>query len=841
MMNRILFITALLLSWNSASVWADGEDRSEAGTQWVDPVAFYDLMDIEGSDFKPDYDQGNVDVVNVMMKRGLKVYGLKLKPIAVAAHVEGVHPIGELDDIDYVYSFPYKDIMGIRGLPLNEPAFCVYADKGVSRSYPCNYNFTETLTFHYRGYEAPKTSKEEMRIETNFNLSDIRLVADEYGLGISYGMTVSGRYEGVKAFNEHKGQPVRASKEAGVDINLGHFIYYTGSQHLLLILSADQRDNLDLFFDEYEEHKEYLKPISSEQQRYLDRPWARVYFEVEEMLVEYDDSPILSEEERQEMVNYLDALTMWLSGEGDPLGLGEHNDATTSAVISTIGAIASLLLGNGLVGIMGGASSLVDSLVSNAGGTTPPPDIDMEGLTGRKPEEEEEKEEDTPPPPDKPSFLDKYSKVDSDGDLVVRDPVTGKETLYINNGDGTYRNFNTDQNWTPDEINEQLRYRDENSGTLKQDADQAAKNAAEQHAQWEKESQELSQDGKDYLEWKHNQEEAIRKEGQIKKLAEKYGVRPTEQAVKLAIRHEQELAQIEHDMQMDLDKQYEEGIHKLQVIDKTCEIGVNVMATCVPGGEAVKNAYTFAKSTLVAASEVYNSNKSLGEGIVHIAVGVGNGTLGVIQNQAGSLAGEGKYAWAKELGINVATEDLKEGVTTFYKTGDLTKTRDAMLKATGKKAAEFGAGKLLSYGTGKLKESATKALSGGESKMSEGLAKKVDYWFNKTHTGYLGHRANVFKVKVDGQKISIGRGQGFSLFYSGAVDTGKLTEGIINETLNQTGAHDWAGNLAQGVNDLGVEAAANVAYGAGVVNDSIVNFAKDVKDFSNLAANFGKK
>ncbi|MBR1917156.1 MAG: hypothetical protein IJ832_04875, partial [Bacteroidaceae bacterium] len=96
-------------------------------------------------------------------------------------------------------------------------------------------------------------------------------------------------------------------------------------------------------------------------------------------------------------------------------------------------------------------------------------------------------------------------------------------------------------------------------------------------------------------------------------------------------------------------------------------------------------------------------------------------------------------------------------------------------------------------------------------------------------------------VKVDGQNFSVGKGQGFSIFYSGAIDTGKLTEGVINETLNQTGAHDWAGNLVQGANDLGVEAAANVAYGAGVVNDSIVNFAKDVKDFSNLAANFGKK
>ena len=128
-----------------------------------------------------------------------------------------------------------------------------------------------------------------------------------------------------------------------------------------------------------------------------------------------------------------------------------------------------------------------------------------------------------------------------------------------------------------------------------------------------------------------------------------------------------------------------------------------------------------------------------------------------------------------------------------------------------------------------------------EVKMSEGMAKKVDYWFNKTHTGHIGSRAEMFKAKVstDG-KLSFGKGAGFSVFY-GTVDTGKLTEGVINETLNQTGAHDWAGNLVQGANDLGVEAAANVAYGAGVVNDSIVNFAKDVKDFSNLAANFGKK
>ena len=104
MKRLVLYIASCLTlcAWGALPALADGEDRSEAGTQWVDPVAFYDLMDIEASDYKPDYDQGNVDVVSVMIKRGLKVYGLKLKPIAIAAHVEGVHPLGELDDIDYV-------------------------------------------------------------------------------------------------------------------------------------------------------------------------------------------------------------------------------------------------------------------------------------------------------------------------------------------------------------------------------------------------------------------------------------------------------------------------------------------------------------------------------------------------------------------------------------------------------------------------------------------------------------------------------------------------------------------------------------------------------------------
>ena len=856
MVNRKSLLT-LTFSLLAVMAHADGEDRSAAGTQWVDPVAFYDLMDIEGSDFQPDYDEGNIDVVSVMIKKGVKVYGLKLKPIAAAGHVEGVHPLGELDDIDYVFSFPYKDIMGIRGVPLNEPSFCVYTDQSVSRSYPCNYTYTQTLTFHYYGYEAPSTTTENIRIEMTFNLSDMRLVAAEDGLGISYGMTASGRYEEARYFNKSDGQPVRASKPVGVDIGLGHFIYKTGSQHLLFILSANERDLLDIAL----QYVDDTKPVTSEQSRYLDRPWARVYFEVEEMLVDYDGGALLSEEERQEMINYLDGLTAWLSGEGDPFGFGEHTDAKTSAVINTIGTLAAILLGNGLVGIFGGsASGMVESFLEGATGGTPPGSDtpDLKGLEGRKPEEEEDNDNDSPPPPpeQKLDFLDQFSHVDSDGDLIVRDPVTGKETIYINNGDGTYRNFNTDQDWTPEEINDQLRYRDENSGPLKQDAETAAKNAAEQHAQWEKESKELSQDGKDYLDWKHKQEEAIRKEEQIQKLAQKYGVPPTEKAVKNAIKYEQAIAQIDHDVNMDLADQYEKGIEKLKIIDKTCDVTINIMSTCVPGGEAVKNAYNFAKSTLVAASEAINEGKSLGEGIAHVAVGMGNGALGYIQSQAGDLAGKGN--WGRELGINVLTEDLKEGMNAYYQTGDLSKARDAMLNATGKKVAEFGITKGISGITGAIQKSAKNSLE-GKGIMSEGLAKKMDYWFNKTHVGHIGSRAEMYKVKVSPTgNLSFGKGDGFSVFYSGAIDTAKLTEGVIGETLSNVDAYDWGGRIVQGANDLGVAGAANVMYGAGKLADAlgppefatvaapqeqfnnVKEFASKVKDFSDLAASFRK-
>ena len=848
-MKALLLILSLLAH---LPTWADGEQRHmEKGTTWVNPVEFYHLQDINRTDFQRDYDQGDIDFNKVVREKGVKVYGLRLKPIAGAMRVRKFMNIGY--DEDFVSAtLSYQDLYGIEGVPLHEASFCVYFDETVSRTYSFDYTYSVKANIDGERYTDHGSST------SSISISGLRLVANGDGVAFSYALTCKGKEREHTSGSESMQGSLTASdvltKPNCVDERLGHFIYFSGGRYLLAMLAATAKATAD-------KAKE-MDLIPSERELMSNHPWPRVYFIVEEILVDtgaaaaeeaaitgkdpedVEGSEGLTNEDKTELMEYMEGLVAWLGGEGDPFGFGERTDENTAAVINTIATVSSILLGTGLAGVFGGtgasiAGGMTEAILSGAGGGVPPtmpepPQID--GLEPKRSDDAEEKEDNTPPPPgEKLGFFDKYTRTDADGDIYVKDPVTGKETLYINNGDGTYRNFNTDQNWSPDEINENLRYRDENLGLLKQDAETAAKNAAEQHAQWEKESQELSKDGQDYLKWKHEQEAAEKKQAKIEKLAQKYGVPPTEESIKRAIRLEQSLESAFADENRKLGDAFEKWENSMKVVDKTCEIGVNVMATCVPGGAAVKDAYTFAKSTLVAASEAVAEGKSLGEGLAHVAVGVGNGVLGVVQNQAGNLTEGKSYALLKEYGITVGTEGLKDGITAYCKRdGDFSKAYSATLNAIGKKSAEFGISKGIGAVFGFVKDSAKQTLNPGSATIdtdtgfrfsNPNTAKTIDKWLNKTHSTYAGHRADVFKVKVsDAGKVSWGgKGQGFSIFYSGKIDTGKLAEGVVNETLVQTGAYDPAGELASGL------------------GNDVVNFAQDVANFSNMAASFRKK
>lgn len=619
------FLVAFALLW-AVQLRAEGEERSlEDSTQWVDPVEYFELQDITTSDLQRDYDQGDIDFNKVLKAKGKKVYGLRLKPIAGAFIVDKfmskMQPPGSTLDV------PHQNLYGVKGHPIHEASFCVYMDESVSRSY----STTNTYKLTYKS-----GATEDISSTIQFDITNLRLVPTASGLGFSYAFKA--KESGTITMTSKRGRVRKQStsgtmkKDEGVDEKLGHFIYYQGARELLVILSAPHRAH---------------SRASAEEKAMASRPWNRVYFIVEEILVESEGGAFLSEEDRQAFVEYLNDLTTWLSGEGDPLGLGEHTDAKTSAVINTIGTVAAILLGNGLAGILGGgAGGFTSALTGGIASSMPPPPAPGSAPSSpdlpdvRRPEEEEgEQPQAGPPSPPEPGheFFDKYARTDADGDICVKDPVTGNETLYVNNGDGTYRNLTTGQDWTPAELNERLRYRDENSGVLKQDADQAARNAAEQHAQWEKESKQLSKDGENYLKWKHAQEEAERKQAKLNKLGLKYHVAdPTEENITKAIEEEKQRAKDQLLWAMKRDVKLSAIITGLEVVDKGAETFVYAAGNALgPGmGAKIRDLYTMGKAVGVAGMEaVIDKDK----GFDHVFRGAVKGGVGILQHHAGGL------------------------------------------------------------------------------------------------------------------------------------------------------------------------------------------------------------
>ena len=140
-LTKLIFaVCAFLLA---VTARADGEERNEAGTRWVDPVEFYELQDINRTDFQRDYDQGDIDFNRVLKDKGVKVYGLRLKPFCGATFVEKYAYITELDynGVRADFQLGFQDLYGVRGIPLHEASFCIYADEGVSRSYDYTYQW----------------------------------------------------------------------------------------------------------------------------------------------------------------------------------------------------------------------------------------------------------------------------------------------------------------------------------------------------------------------------------------------------------------------------------------------------------------------------------------------------------------------------------------------------------------------------------------------------------------------------------------------------------------------------------------------------------------------------
>ncbi|HAP49735.1 MAG TPA: hypothetical protein DCQ56_00725, partial [Porphyromonadaceae bacterium] len=161
------------------------------------------------------------------------------------------------------------------------------------------------------------------------------------------------------------------------------------------------------------------------------------------------------------------------------LGLDQHATPEEALVIGTLAAILAILFG--------GAGGALPPLIEGAPSGLPPIENPYQDVE------------------------DKYVTRDPDGSVTVRDPITGEEKLYLPDGHGGYDNplgggFQSEQ-----DMLEHLAYLDRNRDPLSQDAATAARNQAEQHAQWEEQSRRdaergYSDESADYKKWREEEE-----------------------------------------------------------------------------------------------------------------------------------------------------------------------------------------------------------------------------------------------------------------------------------------------------------------------------------------------
>lgn len=88
--------------------------------------------------------------------------------------------------------------------------------------------------------------------------------------------------------------------------------------------------------------------------------------------------------------------------------------------------------------------------------------------------------------------LGKWISFDDKGDIEATDPVNGEKRTFIHNGDGTYTDPISGATYTPEELSQQMKHREDNANTIRQDEKQFEENVHEDSRR----NQELSEDSK---------------------------------------------------------------------------------------------------------------------------------------------------------------------------------------------------------------------------------------------------------------------------------------------------------------------------------------------------------
>ncbi len=354
---------------------------------------------------------------------------------------------------------------------------------------------------------------------------------------------------------------------------------------------------------------------------------------VEEPGTNKDNTPIKEPESEKEPGNHegndnkTDNSDAESKSENSPDGYADPLDA---AIITIISILISILFG--------GAGGSIPITPAGAGGT--------------------------PAPSPSGNDLGKWLHFDDQGDIEATDPISGEKRNFVHNGDGTYTDPISGATYTPEELSQQMKHREKNAQTIRQDEKQFKKNIDEDS----KRNEELSNDSKILEEELRREREERAHREKVERVATNLGMSgASEDDVK------KELAR-----RMERDEEFRQKMHDyatrrdmaVDTLEKTVEIADYAMSAGESlggaAGKAVSATYKGVKNTVSTVAEKGLSTGSVIEGVIKGGTEAATTVMNSGIAKAGVTIGgtvAGEVASAVNDGTDIG-DAIKEGLIT---------------------------------------------------------------------------------------------------------------------------------------------------------------------------------
>ena len=301
-----------------------------------------------------------------------------------------------------------------------------------------------------------------------------------------------------------------------------------------------------------------------------------------------------------------------------------------------------------------------------------------------------------------PEDLGPHIRRDADGDLVAHDPVTNEENTYVSNGDGTYTNPLTGATYTEQELKSHLDSRAENSGTLKQDAEQAKKAVEAQRTANQDESFYSTEARTEREAAEAKEREKAEHDAYVKKVGINHGVYVgDEKDVRKAVIRDQ-MENYQKGAEAEGRAEYmDAGYKTAKQTEKAADVALDVLEKFDKTG------------TAKLVKDGYQAGKAYGQGLMEVATGEKSFTgamsaatvktsAEIAKNHASDWAGGGFAGFAAEGTANITGDGVSATADALAKGKSLEKALKEGNKAAKQGAMNFAVDKTVDFVGGKV-------------------------------------------------------------------------------------------------------------------------------------------